>query len=84
MSINGIIVSNTTTERPINSQNPYKNEEGGLSGNPLFEPSTRVLSQLYQLTKGQTTLIGVGGVGSAEDVLKKSVQVLPWCSSILR
>ena len=71
MSINGIIVSNTTTERPVNSQNHHKNEEGGLSGNPLFEPSTRVLSQLYQLTKGQTTLIGVGGVGSAEDVLKK-------------
>ena len=71
MSINGIIVSNTTTERPINSQNYCQDEEGGLSGNPLFESSTRVLSQLYHLTKGQTTLIGVGGVGSAEDVLKK-------------
>ena len=70
-SVNGIIVSNTTIERPKNIQDQLKNEEGGLSGNPLFEPSTRVLSQLYQLTKGQTTLIGVGGVGSAEDVLKK-------------
>ena len=70
-SVNGIIVSNTTIERPKNIQDQHKNEEGGLSGNPLFEPSTRVLSQLYQLTKGQTTLIGVGGVGSAEDVLKK-------------
>ena len=70
-SVNGIIVSNTTIERPKNIQDHHKNEEGGLSGNPLFEPSTRVLSQLYQLTKGQTTLIGVGGVGSAEDVLKK-------------
>ena len=70
-SVNGIIVSNTTIERPKNIQDQHKNEEGGLSGNPLFEPSTRVLSQLYQLTKGQTTLIGVGGVSSAEDVLKK-------------
>ncbi len=70
-SVNGIIVSNTTIERPKNIQDQHKNEEGGLSGNPLFEPSTRVLSQLYQLTKGQTTLIGVGGVGSAEDALKK-------------
>ncbi len=71
MSINGIIVSNTTIERPVKSRNHHKNEKGGLSGNPLFEPSTRVLSQLYQLTKGQTTLIGVGGIESAEDVLKK-------------
>ena len=70
-SVNGIIVSNTTIERPKNIQDQYKNEEGGLSGNPLFEPSTRLLSQLYHLTKGQTTLIGVGGVGSAEDALKK-------------
>lgn len=70
-SVDGIIVSNTTIERPKNIQDHHKNEEGGLSGNPLFEPSTRVLSQLYQLTKGQTTLIGVGGVSSAEDVLKK-------------
>ena len=70
-SVNGIIVSNTTIERPKNIQDQYKNEEGGLSGNPLFELSNRALSQLYQLTKGQTTLIGVGGVSSAEDVLIK-------------
>ena len=44
---------------------------GGLSGAPLFEMSTRVLAQLSQLTEGKLPLIGVGGVGSAEQAYAK-------------
>jgi dihydroorotate dehydrogenase len=37
----------------------------------LFEKSTRVLARLSQLTGGDMPLIGVGGVGSAEDAYAK-------------
>lgn len=64
----GIIATNTTLARD-GLHGPHKAEAGGLSGQPLFEKSTRVLAQLA----GMTTLpiIGVGGVGSAEQAYQK-------------
>jgi dihydroorotate dehydrogenase len=44
---------------------------GGLSGQPLFEKSTRVLAQLYQMVDGRVALIGVGGIGSPEQAYEK-------------
>jgi dihydroorotate dehydrogenase len=41
-------------------------EAGGLSGRPLFEPSTRILAQTALRVAGRIPLIGVGGVDSAE------------------
>jgi dihydroorotate dehydrogenase len=46
-------------------------EAGGLSGAPLFERSTRVLARLSALTHGAVPLVGVGGVGSAEEAYAK-------------
>jgi dihydroorotate dehydrogenase len=69
--VDGIIVSNTTVARPASLRHEHKTEAGGLSGAPLFEPSTAVLSQLYALTKGRIPLIGVGGVSSGADAYKK-------------
>ena len=48
-----------------------KNETGGLSGRPLFAPSTAVLSDMYRLTGGKLPLVGVGGIASAEDAYAK-------------
>ncbi len=69
--IDGIIVSNTTVARPSGLRSPHSREAGGLSGPPLFEPSTAVLRDMYRLTQGRLTLIGVGGVASAEDAYAK-------------
>ena len=44
---------------------------GGLSGRPLFEPSTSVLRELYRLTQGRLPIIGVGGVASGADAYAK-------------
>jgi dihydroorotate dehydrogenase len=60
----GIIVSNTTVARPASLVSSNAQETGGLSGQPLFEPSTAVLRKVYRLTEGQIPLIGVGGVAS--------------------
>lgn len=66
--IAAIIATNTTLDR-TGLHGPHKAETGGLSGQPLFEKSTRVLAQLSTLT--DLPLIGVGGVGSAEQAYQK-------------
>ncbi|OCX66551.1 dihydroorotate dehydrogenase (quinone) [Thioclava sp. SK-1] len=68
--ISGVIATNTTLDRDKVS-GPYAQEKGGLSGAPLFEKSTRVLAQLSQKLDGKVPLIGVGGVGSAEQAYEK-------------
>lgn len=68
--VSGIICSNTTTSREgLSSTN--RGEQGGLSGQPLFQLSTRVLAKLYRLTEGDIPLIGVGGIASAEQAYAK-------------
>lgn len=66
-----LIVSNTTIDRDGMKSSPYKWEEGGLSGRPLMQKSTEVLRQFYRHTKGELTLIGVGGVSDAASALEK-------------
>lgn len=66
--IAGIIATNTTLSRE-GLKNEHKGEKGGLSGQPLFEKSTRVLAHLSTLT--DLPLIGVGGVGSADQAYAK-------------
>ena len=68
--ISGIIATNTTLSRE-GLKSASRAEAGGLSGAPLFEKSTRVLARLSQLTHGLLPLIGVGGIGSAEDAYQK-------------
>ncbi len=68
--VDGIIVSNTTLARD-NLQDPAAGEAGGLSGAPLFEPSTRILAQMHIATGGRVPLIGVGGIASGADAYKK-------------
>lgn len=68
--LSGIIATNTTLSRD-GLQSPHKSEMGGLSGAPLFEKSTRILTQLSVLTDGKLPLIGVGGIATAEQAYAK-------------
>jgi dihydroorotate dehydrogenase len=68
--IDAIIATNTTLSRD-GLQSRYRDETGGLSGAPLFERSTRVLARLATLLEGDIPLIGVGGIGSAEQAYAK-------------
>jgi dihydroorotate dehydrogenase len=68
--LQGIIATNTTLDREgLKSANA--GQQGGLSGAPLFEKSTRVLAQLSQLTSGNLPLIGVGGISTPEQAYEK-------------
>ncbi|MBP2293081.1 quinone-dependent dihydroorotate dehydrogenase [Azospirillum rugosum] len=69
--IDGLIVSNTTIARPVSIPEPLRSEAGGLSGKPLFAPSTKVLGEMYRLTGGKLPLVGVGGIASAADAYAK-------------
>ncbi|MGR3805797.1 quinone-dependent dihydroorotate dehydrogenase [Marinibacterium profundimaris] len=68
--VDAIIATNTTISRD-GLTSPHRVETGGLSGAPLFEPSTRVLAYLSQITDGTIPLIGVGGISTAEDAYAK-------------
>ncbi len=71
LGIDGLIVSNTTVERPDSLRSPARSQRGGLSGAPLFAASTRLLSQFYRLTNGAVPLIGVGGIGDGAEAYAK-------------
>ena len=66
----GLIVSNTTLARPTPGS-VAANQQGGLSGAPLFEPSTEVLRAFARATGGALPLIGVGGIASGEQAYAK-------------
>lgn len=69
--IDGMIVSNTMLGRPDGLAGKHRRQQGGLSGRPLFDPSTRLLGEIYRLTGGRLPLIGVGGVASGADAYAK-------------
>lgn len=68
--ISGIIATNTTLSRE-GLQSAHAAQAGGLSGQPLFARSTRVLARLSQLTEGALPLVGVGGISTAEQAFAK-------------
>jgi dihydroorotate dehydrogenase len=68
--IAGIIATNTTISRDgLTSVN--KSETGGLSGRPLTQRSTEVISYLHKASAGAFPIIGVGGIHSADDAMEK-------------
>lgn len=69
--LDGLIISNTTIARPAGLDPAMAVETGGLSGAPLFAPSTALLGRMYRLTGGKLPLIGVGGIAGARDAYAK-------------
>mgnify|MGYP001116907195 FL=1 len=72
--IDGVIASNTSTTRDhLKTSNHLLKEigNGGLSGQPIKELSTKVIKYLAQNSNKAFPIIGVGGIHSAEDALEK-------------
>ncbi|HEX4888969.1 MAG TPA: quinone-dependent dihydroorotate dehydrogenase [Alphaproteobacteria bacterium] len=69
--IDGLIISNTTIGGRENLRSAHRGEQGGLSGRPLFAPSTRMLREARRLSGGRLVLIGVGGIASGADAYAK-------------
>ncbi|MFJ4004623.1 quinone-dependent dihydroorotate dehydrogenase [Streptomyces sp. NPDC090023] len=74
LGLDGIIATNTTIAREglgLRSAPSLVKETGGLSGAPLKNRSLQVLRRLYARVGDRITLVGVGGVETAEDAWQR-------------
>jgi len=69
--VEGLITTNTTITRPSTLKNSLKQEQGGLSGAPLFNMSNKILQQAKILAGDNLTIIGVGGIMSGAQAQQK-------------
>lgn len=71
--IAGVTISNLTKTREVYEKNGSlpKKVSGKLSGKPTFEASNRLIAKTYQRYGQRLTIIGVGGIFSAEDAYAK-------------
>ncbi|WP_456439917.1 quinone-dependent dihydroorotate dehydrogenase [Psychroserpens sp.] len=73
-NLDGVIASNTSTDRTGLKTSQERLTEignGGLSGQPIKEKSTRVIKYLSDNSNKAFPIIGVGGIHSAKDALEK-------------
>ena len=70
-NFDAIIATNTTISRDAVRGHAHAGEAGGLSGRPLFSPSTEVLRELAKTVKGRIPIIGVGGILTGADAKAK-------------
>ena len=69
--IDGIIATNTTLSRDAVTGQPYANEAGGLSGQPVCARANEVMQRLRATVGAETTLVGVGGIDSPALALQR-------------
>ncbi|NEQ50129.1 MAG: quinone-dependent dihydroorotate dehydrogenase, partial [Leptolyngbya sp. SIO3F4] len=74
----GIIATNTTiakkqlvTKQLDVTGNLVTDEAGGISGAPVRQRATDVISYIYQKTDGKLPIVGVGGIFTADDAWEK-------------
>ena len=71
LQVDGVIATNTTVSRISVQDDPRSRETGGLSGEPLMNKSTAVLRMLRTRLPEAIPLVGVGGILSGADAVKK-------------
>ena len=71
--MDGVVLTNLA--KPAFNQEYVKEElpyhKGAMSGLPLQRISTNLIRHVYRRTRGELTIIGVGGVFSAKDAYEK-------------
>lgn len=69
--IAGVTISNLTKNRVNLKDKLPDNVQGGLSGKPTFELSNELIARTYKKYGDRFTIIGVGGIFSAQDAYTK-------------
>ena len=72
--IDGVIASNTSTTRvnlKVSNKRLKEIGNGGISGQPIKNQSTKVIKYLSEKSNKSFPIIGVGGIHSAADALEK-------------
>lgn len=67
----GVILTNTTLDRPEYLPVSFSGQGGGLSGAPLTQKSLDVLRQFQKTTRGKVSIISAGGISSVDDVVTR-------------
>jgi dihydroorotate dehydrogenase len=82
--VDGIVATNTTLQRSsvgVDCEYP-----GGLSGHPLRELARESIRRVYDCTRGQIPIIGVGGIASAEDAyahIRAGASLVEFCTGLI-
>ncbi|MBO4247504.1 quinone-dependent dihydroorotate dehydrogenase [Halomicrobium sp. IBSBa] len=69
LDLDGVVATNTSTERPASLQSKHRVETGGLSGKPIEDRATRMVR--FVAERVDVPVVGVGGVSSAEGAYRK-------------
>lgn len=65
--VDGLIIGNTTIDRPATLKSRHAGEGGGLSGAPLKSKALACLADIYRMTGGKLPIVGCGGISSGAD-----------------
>lgn len=71
LRLTGMVATNTTIDKSALQDKKWREEPGGLSGRPLADRSTEFIRAISKKTGGRMPIIGVGGIFTRDDVLKK-------------
>jgi len=69
LGLDGVVATNTTTERPASLRSPNAVETGGLSGKPIENQATEMVR--FVAERVDVPVVGVGGVSTAEGAYRK-------------
>tara|TARA_B100000700_G_scaffold281614_1_gene332481 strand:+ start:337 stop:1380 length:1044 start_codon:yes stop_codon:yes gene_type:complete len=70
-NIEAVIISNSSDSSRDSLNNIQRYQKGGLSGKPIREKSTKLISKFYKILDGKIKIIGVGGVDSGRSAYEK-------------
>ncbi|WP_096390223.1 quinone-dependent dihydroorotate dehydrogenase [Halopenitus persicus] len=69
LDLDGVIATNTTTDRPDSLRSPQRAERGGLSGKPIEGTATDLIRFIAERT--DAPIVGVGGIDDAYGAYEK-------------
>ncbi|WP_276245727.1 MULTISPECIES: quinone-dependent dihydroorotate dehydrogenase [unclassified Haladaptatus] len=69
LDLDGIVATNTSTDRPAHLQSANSSQTGGLSGKPIEGRATEMIRFVAKRT--DKPVVGVGGIDSAEGAYRK-------------
>jgi dihydroorotate dehydrogenase len=68
--VDGLIIGNTTIDRPAGLKSPEAPEAGGLSGKPLTEKARWCIGEMYKAVGGLIPIVGCGGIMNGIDAYR--------------
>ncbi|MFN4283375.1 MAG: quinone-dependent dihydroorotate dehydrogenase [Alphaproteobacteria bacterium] len=68
--VDGLIIGNTTIDRPAHLKSAQAPEAGGLSGKPLTDKARWCIGEMYKALGGRVPIVGCGGIMNGSDAYR--------------